>query len=167
MNNSPYKIAAFTLMDLMTGMVITSIVVGMVLYSFAGLNKQITAYTLTRAEITNYRLMKLDLERQFEASNSQIITLPNGFYAENDSTKIDYVFDGIYFLRKDGFQTDTLTNEVLDWKVQSYENEKGEITPFVSKFQLKILLANQETTCFFSRVSNPMDDFNQQLIDGI
>lgn len=161
------KIAAFTIMDLMTGMVITSIVVGMVFYSFAGLNKQITSYTLTRAEITVYRLMKLDLERQFDQPDNTILSLPNGFSIENDSSKIDYVVEGTMLMRQNGFMTDTLSHELLDWKVVNYTNRKDEVTPYVASVEIQFLLANQETTCLFSRKKNQTDDFNKQLIDGI
>jgi len=161
------KIAAFTIMDLMTGMVITSIVVGMVFYSFAGLNKQITSYTLTRSEITVYRLMKQDLERQFDHPYNTILSLPNGFSVENDSTKINYVVEGTRFIRQNGFMTDTLSETFVDMKVVNYTNRKGETTPFVASVAIQFLLANQETTCLFSRKKNQTDDFNKQLIDGV
>lgn len=155
------------MMDLMTGMVITSIVVGMVFYTFAGLNKQIVGYTLTRSALTQYALMKTDLNRQFDAPNNQIKALPNGILVENDSTAIQYLISNTDLLRLDGFLIDTLSNNIVDWEIRTVKNLQGVSSNEVLAFNLQILLNQQETTCYFYRSSSHADQINKILIDGI
>ncbi len=87
--NKPNKIAAFTMVDILTGMIITSIIISMVFFLFTSVNKQVYTYGQVRNDLNAFLLMKSDLKRQFEKNENEIIGIPGGISIIGSSLELN------------------------------------------------------------------------------
>lgn len=161
---NPQKIAAFTMVDVLTGMVISSIIISMVFYLFTALNKQVFGYGNTRNEINTYLLLKTDLKRQFEVNSNSIYGIPGGFSVKNDSMIINYTKEGELFMRSINLISDTITQHLAELNIQYVNDAKGQPTEYIKSCAVEIQLENQLLSPHFCSNSSLVDEINQQLI---
>ena len=69
MNKSFYKvrIKAFTMADMLGGMVISSIIIGMIFFLLIGVNKQFYEYRKMKSQVLNFLLFKSKIEIETDA----------------------------------------------------------------------------------------------------
>ena len=85
----PGRLKAFTLADVLSGMVIMSIVVAMVFGVFNMVNRQTHDFQNLRVELNDFVLMQADLNRQIDACE-KIYEIPSGFVLDKDGNEIRY-----------------------------------------------------------------------------
>jgi len=110
-NKKTYRLSAFTMMDLLTGMVIMSIVVGIVFYLLNSTNFQVIKYGRTTAAMTSFNLMTADLNYNVNKAD-KIVEIPNGFDLVFENEAITYQLDDSYLIRSENIQKDTLASTV-------------------------------------------------------
>jgi len=158
------KIAAFTMMDILTGMVVTSIIVGMVFYVFSSLNQQVANYGNTRNEINAYLLMRNDLIRQFDNPETIIYGVPNGIEVVQGEQEITYTQNNSLLIREINRVVDTVCNSIEALHVNFVKDEDGEPTVLVKGLVLDMGIGGQEITCRFNRHYSQVDNMNQKLV---
>lgn len=159
------KIPAFTLVDILTGMVVTSIVIAMVFYVFTALNKQVYDYGETRNQINGFLLLKTDLKRQFERADATVTGTPGGFVVEGGSDEIHYLKEGKVLLRKLKEVTDTLTENLEDWTVNFMADKNGNMTENVRSVECEIAIGNKHLSCLFIKDYGRIGGINQSLLN--
>jgi hypothetical protein len=158
------KIAAFTMVDILTGMVISSIIISMVFYLFTAMNKQIADYGQMRNEINRYLLLKTDLKRQVEGRQNTAIGIPRGIEITSENRALTYKKEGELLIRQQTESTDTLSNYLDDFLIEFIPNPTGELSNLVKEITVKIRLDEQVVAAHFYRSSNLVDEINQALI---
>lgn len=160
------NIPAFTMMDILTGMVIMSIVIAMVFYLFTATNKQSYDYQKVRLELNDFMLMKADLKRQIDLAD-RIEAIPNGFnlfYQEGDF--LEYKKDDQLLLRKTGMQWDTLSKHLSQLDViKAEENIPG--VELITGVDITIDLRGQKLSCHLYKDYGIREKINYELLNGI
>ncbi|MFT5819680.1 MAG: hypothetical protein ACI8ZM_000905 [Crocinitomix sp.] len=162
--NKPRKIAAFTMIDIMTGMIITSIIISMVFYLFTSINKQVSTYSHVRNDLNEFLLMKSDLKRQFEKNEHEIIGIPGGISIIGPSFKLNYVKEGGLLIRTEKNSTDTLTHNLNQFEPVFVKNNLGNSTEKISALHVSILMEDQELWCHLVREYGPIEAINRSLL---
>ncbi|NOQ74881.1 MAG: hypothetical protein GQ574_22900 [Crocinitomix sp.] len=162
--NKPSKIAAFTMVDIMTGMIITSIIISMVFYLFTSINKQVSTYGNVRNELNEFLLLKSDLKRQFEKSEHKIIGIPGGISILGPSFKLNYIKEGDLLIRTEKNGTDTLTHHLNEFEPVFVINQLGVSTEKISALNVSVQMDNQELSCHLFREYGPIDAINRSLL---
>lgn len=162
--NKGNKIAAFTMVDILTGMVITSIIISMVFYLFTALNKQVADYGSTRNQLNGFLLLKTDLMRQFDQSGG-IMAQPNGFDLVSGSTAISYFQDGNLLLRKTPYVTDTLSQNLEELTVYLTQDKDGNFTNNVKALTTAVNLNGQVIKSHFYKDFGIIRSINQALLN--
>ncbi|MCH2232946.1 MAG: hypothetical protein MK078_01750 [Crocinitomicaceae bacterium] len=132
-----YRISAFTMMDVLTGMVIMSIIIGMVYYLFTSVNYQLIQYTKNKSEL--YQHLSLQSELNWSTANAkEIIRTPKGFdftFAESPTISIEE--NGSQLLRKYERFTDTLTTTLNEIEYQLYVDSEGHTTDLIQRITIE------------------------------
>jgi len=164
------RIPAFTMMDVLTGMVVMSIVVVMVFYLMSATTQQAFGYQKIRLELNNYLLLKADLKRQTELAD-RMEELPNGFKLVSDNSEITYLQQDRLLLRKTAFSLDTLSHELLELKKIPIDTLLETNLPKVlSGVELKLSFDSdnfnqgQVLKCYLYKSYGLTEPVNQQLI---
>lgn len=164
MNSNKGKIAAFTMVDVLTGMIITSIIMSMVFYLFTALNKQVADYGQVRTDLNGYLLLRSDLERQFDSNDKTITGVPGGILLRSKEQELTYLKEGDYLLRLTPTSEDTLSKNITDFKVSFFKDKFGKSTDLVKEIELKISMNEQELTCELHKEAGLAEFINQQLL---
>ncbi len=155
------KIRAFTMVDILTGMVITSIIIGMVFYLFTALNKQVYHYGNVRNNLTTYLLLKQDLKLQFELAET-IQEIPNGLSLKRNNDELNYIREEEKLLRFSNGTVDTLSTSITEMKIDSRINEEKEL---VHKLAIKLMIEKQEMDCYFFKDYSKKGSINEALVN--
>ncbi len=158
------KIPAFTMIDVLTGMVIMSIIIAMVFYLFTALNKQVYHYGQFHNQLNNYLMLKTDIDRQTDMAN-EIVGVPNGFQINNERESIVYQRAENRLLRLTDYTTDTLAHELESMQLFYVADNNGKPTELVNEIELKINLQNQVLTCHFYKNYGLMNQMNVALLN--
>ena len=159
------KISAFTMMDILTGMVVMSIVVAMVFYLMSATNQQAFTYQKIRIQLNDYLLMKSDLKRQTELAD-RIEEIPNGFRLISDSKKISYTKSDIHFIRQSENSVDTLYHNISELNLIPVEQVVGQpprLNPLITGVSLKLKFEEQILSCYLYKDYGLKDVMNEQL----
>ena len=151
-------------MDIMTGMVIMSIVIAMVFYLFTASNKQAYEYGDVRAELNEFLLMKADLKLQIDRAET-VIAIPNGFRLSNEEQTIDYIKSDTYLIRKLDLNVDTLNSRLTKLNIQTSDNFME--MELIARIDLEIDIQGQILSCHLNKDYGIREKINMQLIDGI
>lgn len=127
MRNKKSYIPGFTMMDVLMGMAIMSIVIVMAYYVMTAAQQQMHLFGSTRYKLTQHVIHQQDLKRNFFETNS-IKNLNNGFEIERSNESITYQLKENNLLRIVNQKTDTLWNEVHEIQKEFYTNHSNEIT---------------------------------------
>lgn len=136
------------MIDILTGMVIMSIIIAMVFYLFTALNKQLFTYGQTHNQLNRYLMMRTDISRQCDLAD-EIIGIPNGFKLIGNSEKLAYIKSDSYLLRISDKTTDTLSYNLTDLSVKFLPNKSQKNSELIHQIDLKIELKQQALTCRF------------------
>lgn len=162
--NSGSKIAAFTLVDVLTGMIITSIIIAMVFYIFTALNKQVFDYGNTRNQINAFLLLKSDLRQKFESKDAVVFGVPGGLEVVQENGSITYLKEGTILLRKSEYSMDTLTTFLNGMDMTFTKDSEGNLTENIQDLQLDLAFGTQELTCRFHKDYGHVGAINQKLL---
>lgn len=157
-------IASFTMMDVLTGMVVMSIVVVMVFYLMSATTQQAYGYQKIRIELNNYLLLKADLKRQTELAD-RIEDLPNGFRLISKGKEISYLQQDHLILRKSENSLDTLSDDLQELiKIPLESATVAAEQKILSGIELKLNLEKQVLKCYLYKDYGICEPINQQLI---
>ena len=162
--NKLQKIAAFTMVDILTGMIITSIIISMVFYLFTSVNKQISTYGHVRNDLNAFLLLKSDLKRQFEKNENQILGIPGGISIEGPLVQLDYIKEGNLLIRTEKNSTDTLTHQLIQFDPVFVNDKFGNPTQNISQLNVIVQLEDQSLGCHLFRDYGPVTAINNRLL---
>jgi len=104
------KIRSFTIIELVITMVITSVVVSFVYYSYFLLNNQFNTYSHRSMEIKQFYLLSGIWQRDFERADAIFDTLDSRhFVFSHSDTIVRYSFDTNTIVRQSGGSVDSFT----------------------------------------------------------
>jgi len=157
---------AFTMMDIMTGMVVMSIVIAMVFYLMSATNNQAFTYGEIRVQLNNYMLMKADLKRKTETAN-RIEEIPNGFRLISEIETISYLNLNSYLIRQSEKSLDTLYYPVSEVSLIADETEVLQplgLNPLITGVKINLLFGKQILSCYLYKDYGLTEPINQQLV---
>jgi hypothetical protein len=149
---------------MLAGIVISSIIIGMVFYLFTALNKQVFGYEGTRNQINEYLLLKSDLKRHFEFSNNKIYGIPNGFVVQNDTVTVRFIKEDNLLLRIHDTKIDTISKHLNEMKLDFISDSQNELTDLIRSCNLTLKIENTLLIPHFYSNSSLKDEINQKLI---
>ncbi len=159
------KLPGFTMMDLLAGMVIMSIIVSMIFYLLMQTNQQISLFQNTRNKMITFNLLMSDISRQVEAAN-KIIKVPNGFKAVYSDKEIYYFQKQNYLIRNEGFKYDTLTSELdnIETFTVDIENKSEEM---LNNIGINLYIGNKRLKLYIYKSYDRTEYINTKLLDGL
>lgn len=163
---SKKHIRSFTLIDVLSGLVLMSIVVAMVFYLITSVVKQNQQYAAVRYQLNDYLILKSAMGR--EASEcKQIRNLENGFCFYSDSTEIKYEQIDSYLFRSINGYKDTVWNAVgrIDKYFINQDDEKKQ-EEVLRGIELHLDLNGQKMTCAVFKDYGLCELMNERLIHG-
>ena len=164
MQDKKGHIKAFTLMDMLAGMVIMTIVITMVFGVLNSVNKQTIDFQKLRVELNDFMLMESDINRELDESKA-IFEIPNGFVLEQEEGELKYSLNGTNLLRESPISVDTLHRQVKSLKFNFAANAAD--GKYIQGIEIKTSLRNQELTAHFFKSRDNRNSINQELLHGI
>ena len=160
--NKKDRLPAFTLVDILAGMVIMSIVVGMVFGVFNMVNSQTQDFQNLRIELNEFVLMQADLQRQIDACEN-IYQVPSGFVLELKDEELKYFISENALMRQSEDSRVTLHPSVS--KIE-FEFEKGVTDqPLITSIEIITKLRDMELKAHFSKDYSNADRINHLLLN--
>lgn len=158
-------IASFTMMDILTGMVVMSIVVSMVFYLMSATTQQATGYQQIRIELNNYLLLRADLNRK-ALSAERMEDLPNGFRLSSSKENIDYLAQENFLIRQTEYASDTLSTQLAELKKTALDSisQISFFNPLLSSVEIKLKMGEQFLSCHLEKDYGITEPINQKLI---
>jgi hypothetical protein len=158
-------IAAFTMMDILTGMVVMSIVVSMVFYLMSATTQQATGYQQIRIELNDYLLLRADLNRKANSAE-RMEDLPNGFRLSSSSETVNYLMQENFLIRKSENSLDTLSDQLAEIKKTALDSlsQISFSNPLLSSVEIKLKLGEQYLFCHLEKDYGITEPINQKLI---
>ncbi len=154
------KVPAFTMMDLLTGMVIMSIIVAIVFYMMTSTNQQVHSFGKIRAEIVSFNLMKSDLYHNAELAE-KIIEIPNGFVMIADEKEVRYELNNETLIRTEALNSDTLSAAVSDvLTIGKTDDEQA----LVSEIMLTCHIKKKEFKLYIYKSYDDKEIINNELL---
>jgi uncharacterized protein (DUF3084 family) len=151
------------MVDILSGMVITSIIISMVFYLFVSINKQVAEYGQIHAQLNSFLLLKTDLHRQFDQENTQVNGIPMGFVCQSIHQKITYQQEGNLLLRKVAKTTDTMVHDLKEMTLEFVKDQNGNLTNEVRELSLKMGIGDRELAAHIYRASSPIIEINESM----
>jgi Tfp pilus assembly protein PilW len=122
------KIKAFTLLDLLVGMIISSLVIGFCFMSYFIIYKQYLNYRTTKQVISDVVLLNTVISSDFIRSNKITTGNENELILDNETKQvINYHFTPEFIIRQTGETVDTFkinSSNCIPVYVTDMENEK-------------------------------------------
>lgn len=156
------RLSAFTLVDVLAGLVIMSIVVSMIFGVFNMVNKQTHDFHQLRLELNELVLMQADLNRQIDACQ-RIHTIPSGFVLEKQDEAIRYFIADGQLIRQNDAGREILhpSAKAISFQYEAVDKEEGLITGIA----IKTTLRDQEMNAHFFKSYSQAEQINQLLLD--
>ncbi|MBD3639232.1 MAG: hypothetical protein HUJ25_17885 [Crocinitomicaceae bacterium] len=156
------KLSAFTLVDVLAGMVIMSIVVTMVFGAFNMVNRQTHDFQKMRIELNDFELMESDLSRQVDLCES-IYEIPSGFVLEREGKVIKYLISKGALIRQTEASTDVLHPEVSKITLDKVERLNMH-QPLVTGITVVTNFRDIELLASFNKEYSRADIINKTLL---
>jgi competence protein ComGF len=153
---------AFTMIDIMTGMVVISLIIGMVFYLLTAANKQQYTYQKTRIELNEYLLMHADIQREVDKCRS-ISPIPYGFVLEGER-RIQYTKEGGLLIRRTESSEDTLHKNIISIDFITV-GESISAEPLIEQIVIKTKLQEQELNAKFFKNYGVAEPINYALLN--
>lgn len=120
------KIKAFTLTELLIGMVISSIVIGIAYYGYSAVNEQLHRYQKIKFEMTELLQLKSNLESEFFEAETVTLEEKRLLFLGKDT--LEYLFDDSLIYRKSNDVLDTFRVNTNNISISSIDGSKtGEL----------------------------------------
>lgn len=165
MNSHRRHIAAFTMMDVLMGMAIMSLVITMAYYVLTAAQQQLFLFGSARFELSQHLINRHDLKRQFfEAST--IHSTQRGFTINTPSGIISYEQHENFLLRISTHKTDTLWTD-LQHIDKEYFRQKTDLITLDSILSGVIITTQNEkkgTRTYLHKPYNNIDIINRELL---
>ncbi|MBN8696074.1 MAG: prepilin-type N-terminal cleavage/methylation domain-containing protein [Bacteroidetes bacterium] len=141
------KLKGFTLLELLIGMIISSIVISVCYTVYYMVNKQYVEFREVRSELVNLMFLNSELENNFYHSNNVQMSDKELCFGYRDKS-ICFVFMDSVVVRKEAMVSDTFRVKVNNFEI--IENNEG----LVSSFYINaILLEDSVSLCFNKKYS--------------
>ena len=155
MNLKNKDIRAFTLMNLMIGIIISGIVMVSFYNAFDFLTGEIKVYDKQQSAIIDMLNLQVNLNKDFMLAKKVIEGEENSIIIEWENGETYYNFEPKYILRVRNENTDTFRISTLDFKID--ENE----LMWIKNISFKSLLDKREIFLFFNK-----EYTSQQLMEA-
>ena len=152
-------------MDILTGMMVMSMIIGMVFYLLTAANQQHHNYTKVRFELNEFMLMHADIKRQVDLAQN-IYDLPNGFVLKNKENELRYYRSGKVLLRESVVSVDTLHRNVTGISFE-YEGQNNSGNKLITQISVHTKLQQQEINAYFFKEYSKAESINHQLINEL
>mgnify|MGYP007077400963 CR=1 FL=1 len=156
------RLPAFTLVDILAGMVIMSIVVGMVFGVFNMVNRQTHDFQNLRIELNEFVLMQADLQRQIDACEN-IYQVPSGFVLELQDDELKYFISENALIRQSEDSRVMLHPSVT--KIDFEFEEGASDQPLITAIEIETKLREMSLTANFSKDYSNVDKINHLLLN--
>jgi len=154
------KLKSFTLMSVLIGMVLSSLLMSFVYYIYSNMNQVTHQYSNTHLGLNNFILAKTDIKREIEASQ-EILAYPNGFSVLNNDKMINYYLSQNQLIKNRNNQEIILFEDVKSINV-TYSLVSPEI---ISSITILFLLENQEFPVYIYNSVDVNYQLNTSLIN--
>jgi hypothetical protein len=141
------KIAAFTLMELIIGMIVSSIVVGTCYSGYLITSKQYNKYEVLKEEVNNIWQLHTCLTTDIKRAESLTYT-ENHLTLKNDSLLLVYVFNDSCITRSVNETTDTFHFSPLEINPVFVDETNSNLT---KQFSFKISLFNEQQSLYYTK----------------
>ena len=155
------RLPSYTIMDVLMGMVVTSIVISIVFFLLTSVNKQNHEFQKTRLELNDYLILNNLLKRELDLT-AEVTEIPNGLVFKNGLDEIHYQLKENQLIRADENSEKVVYPNCTDLKI-SGKTEYDLITAF----DLKVKIQERELTCHFHKDYGKADIINNELLSGI
>ncbi len=147
------RIKAYTIMELLVGMALSSIVISSAYYSYLTINKEFNRFRNAKTTILELSELNEQLDREFDFSEKIIFS--NGLLTFNfvDRKPINYEFVDTFIIREiDGIK-DTFDLRFLDIKVEfeGQFNDNNIVSSLVKSLDVKVQLFNNDCHLLFNK----------------
>lgn len=156
------RIKAYTIMELLVGMALSSIVISSAFYSYLTINNEFNRFRSAKSTILELSELNEQLDREFDFSEK--ILFSNGLLTFNfvDRKTIKYEFIDTFIIREmDGIK-DTFELKFLDVKLEfeGQFNDKNAVSSLVKSLDVKVQLFNSESHLLFNKVYLPKESID-------
>lgn len=156
------KIAAFTIMDLLTGMVIMSIIIAIVFYLIGNTNQQVFQYARSRSNVIAFSLLKENLNRVVEDSD-KIIEWPNGFKTVSEKSEVIFFQEGDFLMSKDERGIDTVFENIENIETFTLKTNRQERK--INKILINLFIGNKKLKLYIYKSYGSQAIVNFQMLD--
>ena len=152
-------------MNVLIGMVISSLLVGFVYTVYTNLSQISAQYTSTQLEVNGYKIAKADVKRNMQTA-SVVQPTPHGFVISNEAgVVIDYYLDGKQLIKKTNKYKSVLFENVNKIKVFYVINESGDTENTISSISITFLIENQEISVYLYSSFDSQKKLNSTLLN--
>lgn len=162
MSNGSKKIAAFTVMDLLTGMVIMSIIIAIVFYLIGNTNQQVFRYAHSRSDVIAFSLLKENLNQTVEGAD-RIVGWPNGFKVVSGSKGVAFFQDGNLLMSKEEGRIDTVFENIESIRTFILKTKGGEEK--INKILINLFIGNKKLKLYIYKSYGSQAIVNFQMLD--
>lgn len=164
MKKNKKHIPAFTLMNVMTGIVISGILVGSVYYIYTNIFQNNHTYESIRFQLNDFLIAKADINRNIEKSKD-VFLYPNGFSilnSENEQTL--YLLEEKNLIKKTKNYQKVLFSNVKEIKFNqdvAFEEIDSDV---ISSIYITFLIEKQEISVYIYKLFDTRNKVNQILL---
>ena len=145
------KIKAFTLMELLIGMIVSGLVVGFCMMAYFIIFKQFNTYKNTKQSISNIVLLHTVIANDFTNAKTIKSTANNNLVLSNGDNNITYRFTNKMLTRVNKETTDTFTVESKNWESVFVMGNDDEKLKIVNKFSFDATVLGEEESFTFTK----------------
>ena len=159
--NIDQRLPSYTIMDVLMGMVVTSLVISVVFFLLTSVNKQNHIFQQVRLELNDYLILNNMVKRELDQT-SQVFEVPNGLVFQSGTESIHYLLKDSQLLR-----ADELSEKVVYENCTGLKTATAEENNLVTDFDLKLIIQERELTCHFHKDYGKSELINNTLLSGI
>ena len=164
---SDIKVRAFTMIDMITGMVIMSIIITLVFYIFSGFNQQIHSYANAKSDIISLNLLKCELE-QAVFNSDKIVEKPNGFSLISEKPEVAYLLKGTELLKQMNLNIEPVYDEVKTIEIESFNNSGSfQEEELISGISLRVSIKEKDLNLYLYKQYSNQEQINFSILNEI
>lgn len=147
------RIKAYTIMELLVGMALSSLVISSAYYSYLTISKEFNRFRNAKSTILELSELNEQLDREFDFSEK--ILFSNGLLTFNfvDRKTIRYEFWDTFIIRETEGIKDTFDLKLLDIKIEfeGQFNDKNAVPTLIKSLDVKVQLFNNDCHLLFNK----------------
>ncbi len=162
------KIPSFTIIDMITGMVIMSIIISLVFYIFSSFNSQIQLYTISKSNIIALELLKVELDNQILHSE-KIIEIPSGFIVINSAKKVRYKKIRESLLRTNNLVEENIHNDLIEIDLEMLNDQNRIVSKEerICGISLKIKVGSKDLNLYLYKEYSNQEKINFSILNEV